>query len=277
MERRLSIRMAGPGVLDGKFALRDLQRIVHPLEQALRAILPASKPPGSKGGRPRKPQVRFLLSGIESGSAIASGEIDTDLDPTLSDLDLEPLTLLVDAVNGVSDVQLPDESRRSLERIAQNLRPDVNYVELTLPGQKKSARIYRRDLDKPAAAAEEALTLSGRLISIDFRTGLARLEIQADRRQRAATRQVLLRFPDELANDMQRCARQQVVVRGGATLNADRAIELLTVQQIQVALDDRRGLWAPKRFRWPTAEERLDNVDMDEFLRTSSEDGEGDI
>lgn len=275
MERRLSIRMAGPGVLDGKFALRDLQRIVHPLEQALRAILPASKPPSSRGGRPRKPQVRFLLSGIESGSAIANGEIDTDLDPTLNDLDLEPLTLLVDGVNGVNG-QLPDESRRNLARIAQNLRPDVDYVELTLPDQKKSARIYRRDLDKPAAAVEEALTLSGRLISIDFRTGLARLEVQADRRQKAAARQVSLRFPDELANDMQRCARQQVVVRGGAALNADRAIELLTVQRIQVALDDRRGLWAPKRFRWPSAEERLDNVDMDEFLRTSSEDGEGD-
>ena len=276
MERRLSIRMAGPGVLDGKFALRDLQRIVHPLEQALRAILPASKPPSSRGGRPRKPQVRFLLSGIESGSAIANGEIDTDLDPTLNDLDLEPLTLLVDGVNGVNG-QLPDESRRNLERIAQNLRPDVDYVELTLPDQKKSARIYRRDLDKPTAAVEEALTLSGRLISIDFRTGLARLEVQADRRQKAAARQVSLRFPDELANDMQRCARQQVVVRGGAALNANRAIELLTVQRIQVALDDRRGLWAPKRFRWPSAEERLDNVDMDEFLRTSSEDGEGDI
>lgn len=275
MERRLSIRMAGPGVLEGKFALRDLQRIVHPLEQALRAILPASKPPSSRGGRPRKPQVRFLLSGIESGSAIANGEIDTDLDPTLNDLDLEPLTLLVDGVNGVNG-QLPDESRRNLARIAQNLRPDVDYVELTLPDQKKSARIYRRDLDKPAAAVEEALTLSGRLISIDFRTGLARLEVQADRRQKAAARQVSLRFPDELANDMQRCARQQVVVRGGAALNADRAIELLTVQRIQVALDDRRGLWAPKRFRWPSAEERLDNVDMDEFLRTSSEDGEGD-
>lgn len=276
MERRLSIRMAGPGVLDGKFALRDLQRIVHPLEQALRAILPASKPPSSKGGRPRKPHVRFLLSGIESGSAIASGEIDTDLDPTLSDLELEPLALLVDAVNGVNDIQLPDESRRSLERIAQNLRPGINYVELTLPGQKKSARIHRRDLDKPAAAAEEALTLSGRLISIDFRTGFARLEIQADRRQRAATRQVLLRFPDELANDMQRCARQQVSVHGVAMLDAGRAIESLNVQRIHVALDDRRGLWAPKRLRWPTADERIDNVDMQEFLRTSRDYGEDD-
>lgn len=273
MERRLSIRMAGPNVPDGKFALRDLQRIVHPLEQALRALLPASKPAGAKAGRPRKPEVRFLLSAIESGSAIASGEIDTDLEPTLENFEVEPLVLLVEGLDGTSD-QLPENSRRHLDRIAQNLPVGVDYVELTVPVKEKSARIYRRQSNQPAGRAEKLATLSGRLMSIDFRNGFARLEVQAERQRKAAAQMVLLRFPDELANDLQRCARQQVSVHGVAVLGAGGEIESLDVQRIHVTLDDRRGLWAPKRLRWPTADERLDNVDMQEFLRTSRDHGE---
>lgn len=275
MERRLSIRMAGPNVPDGKFALRDLQRIVHPLEQALRALLPASKPAGAKAGRPRKPEVRFLLSAIESGSAIASGEIDTDLEPTLENFEVEPLVLLVEGLDGTSD-QLPENSRRHLDRIAQNLPVGVDYVELTVPVEEKSARIYRRQSNQPAGRAEKLATLSGRLMSIDFRNGFARLEVQAERQRKAAAQMVLLRFPDELANDLQRCARQQVSVHGVAVLGAGGEIESLDVQRIHVTLDDRRGLWAPKRLRWPTADERLDNVDMQEFLRTSRDHGEDD-
>lgn len=274
MERRLSIRMAGPEVPEGKFALRDLQRIVHPLEQAVRALLPASQPDGIRKGRPRKPQVRFLLSAIESGSAVASGEIDMDMEPTLENFGVEPLVLLIEGLDGTS-AQLPENSRRHLDRIAQNLPAGVDYVELTVPAEEKSARIYRRrQPDQPAGRAEKAATLSGRLMSIDFRNSLARLEVQAERQQQAATRMVLLRFPDELANDLQRCARQQVRVRGVALLDAGEEIESLNVQQIHSTLDDRRGLWAPKRLRWPTSDERLDNVDMQEFLRTSSEEDE---
>lgn len=275
MERRLSIRMAGPNVPDGKFALRDLQRIVHPLEQAVRALLPASKPVGSQKGRPRKPNVRFLLSAIESGSAIASGEIDTDLEPTLENFEVEPLVLLVDGLGG-TNAPLPENSRRHLDRIAQNLPAGVEYVELTVPAEKKSARIYRRQPDQPTGRAEKVATLSGRLMSINFRKGFARLEVQAERQRKAAAQMVLLRFPDELANDMQRCARQQVSVHGVAMLDANGEIESLDIQRIHVALDDRRGLWAPKRLRWPTADERLDNVDMQEFLRTSRDHGEDD-
>ena len=274
MERRLSIRMAGPEVPEGKFALRDLQRIVHPLEQAVRALLPASKPDGTQKGRPRKPQVRFLLSAIESGSAVASGEIDMDMEPTLENFGIEPLILLVDGLDGTS-AQLPENSRRHLDRIAQNLPAGVDYVELTVPAEEKSARIYRRrQPNQPTGRAEKAATLLGRLMSIDFRNGFARLEVQAERQQKAAAQMVLLRFPDELANDLQRCARQQVSVHGVAMLDAGGAIESLNVQRIHSTLDDRQGLWAPKRLRWPTPDERLNNVDMQEFLRTSSEEDE---
>ena len=272
MERRLSIRMAGPEVPEGKFALRDLQRIVHPLEQAVRALLPASTPDGIQKGRPRKPQVRFLLSAIESGSAVASGEIDMDLEPTLENFEVEPLVLLVEGLGGTS-AQLPESSRRHLDRIAQNLPTGVDYVELTVPAEEKSARIYRRrQPDQPTGRTEKTATLSGRLMSINFRNGLARLEVQAERQRKAAAQMVLLRFPDELANDVQRCARQQVSVHGVAMLDAGGEIESLNVQRIRSTLDDRQSLWAPKRLRWPTPDERLDNVDMQEFLRTSSEE-----
>lgn len=276
MKRQLSIRVAGPGVPEGKFALRDLQRIVHPLEQAVQALLPPSRPAGSKPGRARRPDVRFLLSGIESGSAIATGEMDTDVAPTFESLELEPLDLLLDGMNA-TDAQLPTKTRQRLDWIAQNLPKGVDFVELSLSNGGKSARLYRRDPDQPAEKTERRRTLSGRLVSINFRAGSARLEVQTGRRRNAGSQLVPLHFPDELANDLQRCARQQVSIQGLAVIKANGTIESFTVQQIRVELDDRRGLWAPKRFRWPTDAERLDNVDMQAFLRTSSEDDEEDV
>lgn len=276
MKRQLSIRVAGPGVPEGKFALRDLQRIVHPLEQAVQALLPPSKPAGSKPGRARRPDVQFLLSGIEAGSAIATGEMDTDIAPTFESFELEPLDLLLDGMNA-TDSRLPRKTRQRLDWIAQNLPTGVDFVELSLSNNGKSARLYRRDPDEPTEKTERLRTLSGRLISINFRVGSARLEVQADRRRKTGPQLVPLRFPDELANDVQRCARQQVSIHGIAVIKASGTIESFSVQRIRVELDDRRGLWAPKRFQWPTAAERLDNVDMQAFLQTSREDDEEDV
>ena len=112
MQQRLSVRIAGPGVLEGKIALRDLQRVVRPLEQAVRALLPASKPAPSEGGGPRKPAVRFLLSGIRSGSAVAELEADTELDPMLGDLSWDPLDRLVQGAAG-NGAELPEARERS--------------------------------------------------------------------------------------------------------------------------------------------------------------------
>ena len=276
MEQRLTVRIAGPGVPVGKIGLKDLQRIVHPLEQAVRALLPANEPPPPTGGRPRKPTVRLLLSGIEPGSAVANLELDADLAPTLDSLAPDPLGRLV-AGAAADGGKLPADSRRHLERMARSLPRGFEYVELTLPDRAMSARIYRHDPEEALSETEAVLTISGRLVSIDFRTGTARLQIQSGGKRKVGTQLVPLRFPDELANDMQRCARQQVSVHGVATMTADRVVESLAVQRLHVNLDDRRGLWAPKRFRWPSADERLDNVDMDEFLRTSRDDGKDDV
>jgi len=276
MERRLIVRISGPGVLEGKIALKDLQRIVHPLEQAVGALLPAGRPTASKGGRPRRPAARFLLSGIAAGSAVADLELETDLEPTLANFDGDPLSRLIEGAEE-GGAELPDAARGHLERMAQHLPLGVECVELALREAGASARIYRSDPAKQAAGGQAVLTRSGRLIAVDFRKGTAQLETQGSRKGKAGARRIRLKFPDELANDMQRCARQQVSVRGAATIGATGAVNSLDVQWIQAEFDDRRLLWAPKRFRWPAPDQRIDNVDMDEFLRTSrDDDDEGD-
>ena len=273
MEQRLTVRIAGPGVPVGKIGLKDLQRIVHPLEQAVRALLPAIEPRPPTGGRPQRPAVRLLLSGIEPGSAVANLELDAEVAPTFDSLAPDPLGRLV-AGAAADGGQLPDDSRRHLERMARSLPRGFDYVELTLPDRAMSARIYRHDPDEAPSETEAVLTISGRLVAIDFRTGTARLQTQSGGKRKVGMQLIALRFPDELANDMQRCARQHVSVHGVATMTAGGVVESLAVQRIHVDLDDRSGLWAAKRFTWPSAEERLDNVDMDEFLRTSLDDGE---
>ena len=95
MEQRLTVRIAGPGVPVGKIGLKDLQRIVHPLEQAVRALLPAIEPRPPTGGRPQRPAVRLLLSGIEPGSAVANLELDAEVAPTFDSLAPDPLGRLV--------------------------------------------------------------------------------------------------------------------------------------------------------------------------------------
>ena len=276
MQQRLSVRIAGPGVLEGKIALRDLQRVVRPLEQAVRALLPASKPAASEGGGPRKPAVRFLLSGIRSGSAVAELEMDTELDPMLGDLSWDPLDQLVQGAAG-NGAQLPKLASDHLDRMARSLPDGVDFVELGLHDSGTSARIYRRAPADVAVGTDELLTISGRLVSVDFRAGVARIEVPAILKRNVGTQLLVLRFPDELASDMQRCARQHVAAHGVATKTAAGIVESLAVRWIQAVIDDRPGLWAPKRFTWPSADERLDNVDMDEFVRTSRDDGEDDV
>ena len=275
MKRQLTVRISGPGVLEGKIALKDLQRIVHPLEQAVCALLPASRPPASKGGPLRKPAARFLLSGIAAGSAVADLELEADPEPTLGNLDLDPLSRLIEGAEEGGG-GLPDAARGHLERMAQRLPPGVECVELALLEAGPSARIYRRDPAKQVDSTQAVLTLSGRLIAADFRKGTARLETQGSRSGKAGVRRIRLEFSDELANDMQRCARQHVSVRGTAVIDAAGAVKSLKVQWIQAEIDDRRLLWAAKRFHWPAPDQRIDNVDMNEFLRTSRDDDEGD-
>ena len=216
----------------------------------------------------------------ESGQArqSPSWRLDTELDPMLGDLSWDPLDRLVQGAAG-NGPELPKLASDHLDRMARNLPDGVDFVELGLHDSGTSARIYRCAPDDVAVGTDELLTISGRLVSVDFRAGAARIEIPAILKRNIGTQLLVLRFPDELASDsdMQRCARQHVAAHGLATKTAAGIVVSLAVRWIQAVIDDRPGLWAPKRFTWPSAEERLDNVDMDEFLRTSRDDGEDDV
>ncbi len=253
METRLSVRIVGPGVRPGKIALRDLQRIVHPLEQAIQALLPA---PSAGTGR-------LLLSGLGKGSAVAELELDIELQPRLPTLESDPIRQLI---AGIEDPEqpLPPEADHHIARMASHLPAGVDRVELTLHGTEARAQIPRRD-PAPAPSTTETRTISGRLISVNFGSRRAHLEVPSTNRRRKHRKLVQLRFADELATDMQQCARQLVTATGKATVSAG-GVQSLEVEKIWVEYDDRRKLWPAKRFRWPSPDELLDNFDVQDFL-----------
>ena len=274
MERQLTVRIVGPGVLEGKIGLRELQRIVHPLEQAVRALLPAHEPPAVARSKRRKPRARFLLSGIESGSAIADLELETEFDRASAMIDPDPIGRLLDGCREHGET-LPEVVQGHLTRLARGLPEGVEFIELSSPTSGAVARLSRRAAEEQQRSTVDLRVVSGRLIEVDFRTGRARLQVPRASSRRAGPELLPLRFADELANDMQRLARQLVTVQGLAELNSSGVVQSLTVERISLEFDDRHVLWAPKRFRWPTDEELWTDVDVEEFLRTSRDD-EGD-
>ncbi|MXX81637.1 MAG: hypothetical protein F4Y69_11515 [Chloroflexi bacterium] len=269
METRLAVKIDGPGVQPGKIALKDLQRIVHPLEQAVRALVPPTEPPSREGGRPKKPSVRFLLVGeIGTGSATANLELDTDIGLSLPSLEAEPIPALVSGVQH-PDALLPAEAANPIKRMAATLPEGVDVVVLAYPDLEDpvlQVEIVRNDHGRRQSTSAEIQTVSGRLTEVNFAHGRARLQVPSvsSRRQRAEF--IQLRFGDELAADMQRCARQLVSARGEATVSPTGDLQTVNVQRIWVEYDDRSGLWASKRLNWPEIEDRLDNVDVDDFL-----------
>ncbi len=266
METRLTLRIDGPGVQAGKIAVADLQRIVRPLELAVQALLPATLTGG--GGRAKRPKARFLLSGLSQGSAVAQLELE-EIEPrqSLMDLDSDPLRELVAGIEDSKDAKylLPPSASQQIQRMAERLPAGVDSIELSLAGAAGRARIARRDPTTPLEIRERR-TISGRLSAVDFGAGQAQLQLQAGKQQRKKLQVVQLRFPDDLAADVQQYARQLVVAQGEATVFAAGGIQSLAVERIWAEHDDRRGLWPAKRFRWPAPEERLENFDVEDFL-----------
>lgn len=267
MESRLTIRIEGPGVQQGKIALKDLQRIVHPLEQAIRALLPANPPVKGDGGK--KPEVRLLLVGeIGEGSTTAHLELDTEGVPGVPLIEHEPLIQLVTGIEKAPE-QLSQEAADHLDQMSRDLPAGFDIVELSVDGAAACGRILRRESvpDVTQQPVMRKIFLSGRLTAVDFGNGSASLQVQPSHRGGRNAEIVPLRFRDELAADMQRCARQLITAKGEAAMAPDGTIRSFDADVIWIERDDRRVLWPAKRFHWPSIEERLSNVDIEAFLR----------
>lgn len=272
MDQKLTVTIDGPGVQQGRIALRDLQRIIHPLEQAVRALLPRL-PEGSARSQPDGRQsVRFLLSGIQPGSAVAEGSLAVEATIVDSMFDDDPVNRLVQGLNQ-GDEELPERVKRFIDRLQRNFPEGVETVEISIPGQVNKATLLPLEEEEVAAPAAEERIVTGRLMEVNFHARRGQLEVQRVR-GRLTTKRIALQFIDEQASDMQRCARQLVNIKGRAWLGPDRDIHLLDVASIALHIDDRSALWPSKRFRWPSREELLTNVDMEEFLLTSSDSDE---
>lgn len=267
MERRLTVRIHGPGVPRGKVALKDLQRIVRPLEQAVRATLPFTEPSTTEGGKGKRPDARFLLLDIREGSAVAELELETESMQSLPSLEFDPVRELLAGI-ATPPSQERNSLNRRLERMARGLPAGVDWIELSHDDLDEPVRIFRIVDTESTQQSTVIRTISGRLLEVNFGAGIARLQVPSNRERLRRPSRILLRFPDELAADMQRCLRQMVSVRGEAKVRDTGDLHEMLVQQINVEFDDRRALWPQKRFRWPTIEERLEDVDVEAFLET---------
>lgn len=259
MEKRFSVHIAGSGVQEGKIALDDLRRILGPLQAAVRAMLP----PGETGEK-----TNLLVSNIGVGSVTAEIEIEAVERPGLPGFERDPIGKLIAAASDPA-IRLPQRARKALDKVATNLPDGVDSVELHCASADKSTRITRVDRAPRPSVREEYRAVEGRLVEIDFHAGAARLDVQSRTNGGRAT--VKFEFEDRFADELQRFARQIVRVHGIAQLDADDVITTLQVVQVEHIRDDLRGLWAPKRFKWPTEDEVIHDPDIEEFLHETRE------
>lgn len=262
MEKRFTIRIKGPRVQQGKIAVDDLHAILDPLQAALRAMLP------SGGGAER---VDLLVSNLGAGSATAELELDSAETPALPGFARDPIAELIDAASDPA-VALPLRARAALGRVSKNLPDGVESVELYCSALEKSTTITRA-APPQTRLREEYRAIEGRLVEIDFEAGAARLHVQPTAQDGQSA--VRFEFDDGFGDELQRFARQIVRVHGVAQLDERGAIAALKAIQLEHVRDDRRAMWAPKRFKWPADDEVIDDPNIEEFLRETREARQG--
>jgi len=254
MEKRFTIRIEGPRVRSGKIAVDDLHAILDPLQAAVRAMLPS-------GGDAERGNL--LVSGIGAGSTTAEVELDSAETPALPGFERDPIADLIDAASDPA-IALPCRARNALDRVSKNLPGGVESVELHCSALEKSTTITRADPPPETPLREEYRAVEGRLVEINFQTGVARLQVQPTAEDGQSA--VRFEFDDSFGDELQRFARQIVRVHGIAQLDDQGSVAALKAIQLEQVRDDRRGMWAPKRFKWPSDDEVIPAPDIEEFL-----------
>lgn len=263
METRFTVRIEGPRVQSGKIAVDDLLAILDPLQTAVRAMLPSGR--GAD-------HVNLLVSNIGAGSAKAEVELDSVEARTLPGFERDPIAELIDAVADPA-IKLPRRARNALDKVSKNLPDGVETVELSCAALEKSTTITRAEPLPEEPLREAYRAVEGRLVEVNFQTGAARLHVQPAVKDGPAA--VQFEFDDSFSDELQRFARQIVRVHGIAQLDARDAITALKVIQLEQIRDDRRGMWAPKRFKWPGEGEVIDDPHIEDFLRETREARQG--
>ena len=263
MEKRFTIRIEGPRVRSGKIAVDDLHAILDPLQAAVRAMLPS-------GGDAER--VNLLVSGIGAGSATAELELDFVESPELPGFERDPIAELIEAASDPA-VALPLRVRDALDQVSQNLPDGVESVELCCSALEKSATITRAAPPPQTPLREAYRAVEGRLVEINFQAGVARLHVQPD--AKGGQSAVRFEFDDSFGDELQHLARQIVRVHGIAQLDDRGSVAALKAIQLEQVRDDRRGMWASKRFKWPSDDEVIHDPNIEEFLRETREARQG--
>ena len=265
MQRALTLRLSGRAVSDGKVAVTDLARIVERLEQAIGHLTR-----GGTEGVARKP--RFVLTRIGQGSCVTELELDGPASDALEGFHVEPLEQLVSGASE-PDGLLPGDAAETIAALRMDLPRGIDWIELSCASLTATARIERRHATGAARSLKEHRAFAGRLMEVDFNSSKATLHVQPmTKRSMGGSMSnkhdvVPLTFLDDLADDMQRCARQYVMVNGDASLSVGGAVRSVAISSIWTVRDDRHVLWGPKRFSWPKPDELIVDPNIEEFIR----------
>lgn len=279
MERILTIGLSGPGVAASQFPAADLFGMFKPIEAAVQAIIAADG-----AGAPHA--ANSAANGIDRAGEDAQfswwitardgdiGEAQLTLYPpgwpardALSGQP-DPLQRLVDGIDA-REPALPSQAIAALAEIAAAIPTERDVVRMRCDWTIVS---FGRDWARPPKAAPPK-RLHGWLWGVDSARGEARLQAQREdaRTPFAAT----LRFEQTLASTAERFERSRVCLplfeteepRGTLPTFHAQAIEQHPCRHIPPDA---------KLFRWPTADEQIQDPNVDEFIDAAYQARRGD-
>ncbi len=148
-------------------------------------------------------------------------------------------------------------------RISGLSRADLPRIRRVLPEGAECVELSRR-VEPPMGKKHKGGEIYGRLIEIDLLARTAWLQSPENPDDFA-----VLRFRAEHAEALLAAAGKLISADGLAHLDAHGTVQLLDLSRLKVQPEDQPPDPIIKPFRWRTIDERLPNVDFDEYLRTS--------
>lgn len=150
-------------------------------------------------------------------------------------------------------------------RISGLSRDDVPRIRRALPNGATCVELTQPSTPPAETAQHRCREIVGRLIELDLLAHTARLQTPAGA-DPPHGRLIPLRFRPDQADALRAAVGQRISAVGLASIDAGGGTQALDLWRIGVQPEDQPSQPLLKPFRWPALEERLDNVDIEDFL-----------
>ena len=150
-------------------------------------------------------------------------------------------------------------------RISGLSRDDVPRIRRALPNGATCVELTQQSTPTAEAAKHRCREIVGRLIELDLLAHTARLQTPAGA-DPPQDRLIPLRFRQDQADALGAAVGKLISAVGLASIDADGVTQGLDLWRLGIQPEDQPSQPLLKPFRWPSIEERLDNVDMEDFL-----------